>query len=121
MMMKYFFTCLVFWALCSCSAPAAETDTNKDEKSTESNRFPTLGTDALSIETIETEHGWGYHILKDGRPFIRQYNIPSIPGNQGFDTAEKAEKAARFIMDKINRGQMPPSTNRAELDSLGLL
>ena len=68
-MVKYFFTCLVFSALCSCSAPAVETDTTKDEKSTESNRFPTVGTDALSIETIETEHGWGYHILKDGRAF----------------------------------------------------
>jgi hypothetical protein len=75
----------------------------------------------FSYETIENENGWGYNILLDGKLFIRQPNIPSIPGNKGFSDEEKAKKVAEFITYKIQNGIMPPSTNKQELDSLGVL
>lgn len=75
----------------------------------------------FSYETIQNENGWGYNILLDGKLFIRQPNIPSIPGNKGFADEEKAKKVAEFITHKIQNGIMPPSTNKQELDSLGVL
>ncbi|MCH2023524.1 MAG: DUF4907 domain-containing protein [Saprospiraceae bacterium] len=91
----------------------------KKEKTTED----TLKTKEVvfSIQTIENENGWGYIILKNEKPFIRQPNIPSIAGNKGFDTEKKAEIVAKFIVFKIQNGIMPPSTNKNELDSLGVL
>ena len=75
----------------------------------------------FSIQTIKNDNGWGYNILQNNKPFIRQPNIPSMPGNKGFATEQKAEIVAKYILFKIQNGIMPPSTNKTELDSLGVL
>jgi len=61
---------------------------------------------------------YGYEILINGKPFIRQKNIPGIPGSTGFKRKEDAEKAAKLVLKKINAGIMPPSIDKHELDSM---
>ncbi|MDB5203561.1 MAG: hypothetical protein JWQ27_2970 [Ferruginibacter sp.] len=65
--------------------------------------------------------GYGYDILRNGKVYIHQPMIPALPGNQGFSTAAQAQKAAEFVLYKINQQIMPPSVTAEELDSLGLL
>lgn len=64
--------------------------------------------------------GWGYDLLKEGKRFIHQPCIPAIPGQKGFSNEEEAYKTGRFVLDKIERGQMPPSISVDELKSLGI-
>lgn len=75
----------------------------------------------LSINVIETEHGFGYEILRSGQKYIYQPTIPAVGGNKGFSTKEKAETAAKYVAYKISNNVMPPSVSPNELDSLGVL
>ena len=64
---------------------------------------------------------FGYLILLNGSPMIRQPNIPGLPGNAGFQDAQKAEKTAGLVLLKIRKNIMPPAVTSEELDSLGVL
>ena len=57
----------------------------------------------------------------DGKLFIRQPSVPSLPGNRGFSTQAKARKAAQLMVDKIRNGQMPPSLTKEEMKKANLL
>lgn len=74
----------------------------------------------LKFELIPSENDtWGYKILLDNNPIILQPNKPGLPGNAGFKTKEKAQKVAELAINKIRKGQMPPTITIQELDSLG--
>ncbi len=76
----------------------------------------------LSFEIISfTENSYGYNILKNGKIYIHQPHVPAMAGNQGFRTKKQAEKAAEFVMFKIQQNIIPPTVTSFELDSLGLL
>lgn len=81
--------------------------------------------DASPVYTIITveypETGWGYQILEDGKLAIDQKHIPAIQGYKGFDSKEKAEKTAEFVVDKMKKGIFPPTLSEAELQNLGVL
>lgn len=61
---------------------------------------------------------YGYEILINGKTFIRQKNIPGLPGLTGFKRKEDAEKAAHLVLKKLTAGIMPPSIDKYELDSM---
>ena len=61
---------------------------------------------------------YGYDILVKNKILIHQQNIPGMPGNKGFPVKADAEKVARLVIKKIQRGMMPPTMERKELDSL---
>lgn len=61
---------------------------------------------------------WGYNILVDNRLTIHQPSIPSLPGNDGFKTKESAEKVAKLVIEKMKKGEMPPSIDEKELKKL---
>lgn len=74
---------------------------------------------ALEYRIIDAPNGtFGYDILSNGRLFVHQTNLPGRPGIEGCRTREEAERLAAFVMDKIRRGEMPPSVTQEELDSL---
>src|SRR4051812_22678453 len=52
----------------------------------------------VTVNTVENTEGeangtWGYQILLEGKVYITQPGIPSVPGNNGFKTEAKARKA----------------------------
>jgi hypothetical protein len=63
-------------------------------------------------------HGFGYNIYISTTMYVHQPNIPAVAGNNGFATAEKAQRAGEFIVYKIRNNIMPPSVTPQELDSL---
>lgn len=74
-----------------------------------------------SFRVVEGENGWGYQIYEDSAMRINQMHIPSIPGTKGFDSKEKAEKAARYVVNEMNKGVFPPTVNAEILKKIGAI
>jgi len=64
---------------------------------------------------------WGYDIMVDNRMKIHQPCIPGLPGNEGFKTKTGAEKVARLVISKIEKGEMPPTITADELKKLNAI
>ncbi|MEP6795191.1 MAG: DUF4907 domain-containing protein [Saprospiraceae bacterium] len=58
---------------------------------------------------------FGYNIFIDGKIYIEQQTIPAVAGNHGFATKEDAEKIALLAIEKLKRGEVPPSITVEEL------
>ena len=68
---------------------------------------------------IRNDNGtYGYEIFVDDRKIISQRHSPVIAGNEGFESAEQAGSVADLVIKKIETGDMPPTINRFELDSI---
>jgi len=63
-------------------------------------------------------HTYGYDISINNKLLIHQPNIPGMEGNKGFEKKSDAEKVARLVIKKIQKGIMPPTVEKKELDSL---
>jgi hypothetical protein len=75
-----------------------------------------------SIKIISSlNNTWGYDILKNTKTLIHQTCIPSVGGNEGFKSKSDAEKVAQFVIEKLKKGEMPPSVTNDELKSLKVL
>lgn len=134
--MKYFL--ILTLALVSCSeaekpeevieskigghqAPVEMTNVNSTEVLDSITEEIKTSSGSFSYTVIESDHGYGYQINKDGVMLINQKHIPSIPGVKGFETKEKATIAAKFILQQVEKGNFPPTVNRQILDSLKVL
>jgi len=75
----------------------------------------------LTARIIDAPNGtFGYEVLSDGALFVRQTNLPGRPGLNGCPTREQAEKLSTLVIEKIQRGEMPPSVTQDELKAFGL-
>ncbi len=61
-------------------------------------------------------NGWGYDILRDGRPFYHQNIIPGISGNRAFQSKEDALAVGNVIYRRIVAGQAPTITEKEMRD-----
>lgn len=61
------------------------------------------------------EHTYGYDVFADGRLMIHQTSLPALLGNVGFETTEAATKVALLVIDKIKKGEMPPTVSIDEM------
>jgi hypothetical protein len=78
---------------------------------------------------LKAESGWGYKIyvgaesnrdtLSD-RLYIRQENVPGLPGKHRFSSETDALRVANLVIWKISSGRQPIIAAR-ELDSLGIV
>ena len=74
-----------------------------------------------SYKVVEGENGWGYQIFSGSTMQINQMHVPSVPGVKGFETQEKAETTAQYILNEVEKGNFPPTVSPEVLDSLGVL
>ena len=44
-----------------------------------------------------------------------------MPGNEGFKTKADAEKVAQLVIDKIRKGEMPPTVTIKEMKKLKVI
>lgn len=100
---------------------------NPQEAATRSSSAPALpaaGTHqhaALTAQVIDAPHGtFGYEVYSNGKLFVRQTNLPGRPGVDGCATREQAQKLSALVIEKIQRGEMPPTVSNNELTALGL-
>lgn len=68
------------------------------------------------IENIN--HTFGYDIYVGGKLFIHQTSIPSLSGNDGFSIRTDAKKTAKLVIEKIKKGEVPPTITYEELEKI---
>lgn len=84
--------------------------------------LPALKDTELTFILIEAPNGThGYEIMSNGHLVIRQTNLPGQAGVEGARTKEDAERLATLVIDKLRRGEMPPTVHDEELRALGLI
>ena len=64
---------------------------------------------------------FGYNIYAEGRMMIHQASVPSLPGNEGFTTKAAAIKVAQLALQKIQKGEMPPTITLEEMKNLNAI
>lgn len=64
---------------------------------------------------------FGYDIYADVRKIIHQASVPALPGNEGFKTKVNASKVAQLVIDKIKKGEMPPTISIEEMKKLRVI
>ena len=76
----------------------------------------------LTYKIIDAaNYTFGYDVFTNGRLMVHQTSIPAMPGNEGFKTKEDAAKVAELVMQKIERGEMPPNVSVDELKALKVI
>ena len=88
-------------------------------------KFPAAGTYAntkLTYKIIDAPNKtFGYDVYADYKLMIHQNSIPALPGNEGFKTKADTEKVALPVIDKIRKGEMPPTVSVDELKELKVI
>ena len=117
----YFFICSIIFV--SCNEQPKKSENSNSESETKPRFEPqqktaNYSTQLFLVDSLNPKAGFGYNVLVDGKIFVHQPSIPSIPGNQTFSSKEKAELVANLVMLKLKNNIMPPSVSKNELDSL---
>jgi len=68
--------------------------------------------------TGNEQNGYGYDVFEGTKVFIRQPNIPGLPGHKGFTTKNDGEKTASLVIRILSNNIMPPTVSRHELENL---
>ena len=115
--MKKIITCLVviFTTVCMHAQQQPKQENTAAQASTSINT-------KLSYEIIDApNHTYGYDVFADGKLLIHQTSIPALPGNEGCKTKADASKVAQLVINKINKGQMPPTVTIEEMQKLKVI
>ena len=64
---------------------------------------------------------FGYDVFANGKLLIHQATIPGMPGNNAFVTKKDASKVAGLVMEKLQKGMMPPTVTKEELQKLKVI
>ena len=76
-------------------------------------------TNKFSYSIISSEaNTWGYIITKNGKNYINQTTIPSLPGTKGFASKEDAGKVAKLVIRKLKIKNDLPTISKEELTQL---
>jgi len=76
----------------------------------------------ITIKIIPSvKRTFGYDIILYGRTLVHQPNIPSLPGNEGFTTKERAKTVTEFVVKKIRKNEMPPAVTIEDLKNMYVL
>lgn len=112
------FSLAIFFALC-IQAQQPKQPENSAVK------IPAAGTytnSKLTYKIIDAPgHTYCYDVLADGRLMIHQTSVPGLPGNKGFKTKADAEKVAKLVISKMQKGEMPPTVSIAEMQKLKVI
>jgi hypothetical protein len=66
-------------------------------------------------------HTYGYDIFSDGKLLIHQPSVPGMSGNEGFKSKQSSEKVAQLVINKVKKGEMPPTVTKEELQKLNAI
>ena len=77
---------------------------------------------SMHFRTISARGGtYGYDIVSGDKILIHQQTIPGIAGLTGFKRTIDAKKVARLVLNKLNKGIMPPTVAKADLEKLKIM
>ena len=107
-----------YHAFCTIPVVSARPDSNAA-------KFPETSAYAntkLTYKIIDApNHTYGYDVFGDGKLMIHQTSVPALPGNEGFKTKDDATKVALLVIEKIRKGEMPPTISIDEMKTLSVI
>ena len=116
------------WLLVSCTSITmlfAQAPPAPAQSDSSAAKFPAASAHAntkLTYKVIDApKQTYGYDVFADGRPMIHQTSAPALPGNEGFKTKEDATKVALLVIEKIKKGEMPPTISIDEMKKLKVI
>jgi len=90
--------------------------------SPESAEAPAYANTMITYQIIDApDHTYGYDVFGNGALMIHQTSIPDLTGNEGFKTKEDASIIALLVIEKIRKGEMPPTISIDEMKNLGVI
>ena len=88
-------------------------------------KFPAEGTHTktrLTYKIIDAPNNtFCYDVFADGKLMIHQTSVPGLSGNEGFKTKGNAEKVAQLVINKIKKGEMPPTVSIDEMKKINVI
>ena len=113
-------SCCMSMTMLSAQAPSAAAQ--PDSSAAKSPAASAYANTKLTYKIINApKHTCGYDVFADGRLMIHQTSAPALPGNEGLKTKEDATKVALLVIDKIKKGEMPPTVSIDEMKKLKLI
>jgi hypothetical protein len=117
--MKHFFlliACFVSLSMSAQTNAVQNTDVSRQSKADSHKNA------SYTYTIIPSENKtWGYDIYMEKRLYIHQPSVPGLPGNEGFKTKADAEKVAKLVIEKIKKGEMPPTVSIEDMKKLKVL
>ena len=119
------FAALILFCCVSITMLFAQAPSAPAQSVSSAAKFPAASAYAntkLTYKIIDaSKHTYGYDVLADGQLAIHQTSVPALPGNEGFKTKEDATKVALLVIEKIKKGEMPPTISTAEMKKLNVI
>lgn len=98
------------------SHPLSQSQTQSSKTFPPSGKFASSN---LRYKIISTPNNtFGYDIYAGNHLAIHQSSVPGLPGNNGFKIKAAAIKVAELVMQKIRKGEMPPTVTLEEMKQL---
>jgi hypothetical protein len=117
--MKQVMLCII--AILFITSVHAQQQTDNDNTA----KFPAAGVytnTKLTYKIIDAANKtFGYDVYANGKLMIHQKSIPAMPGNEGFKTKSDAGKVAQLVINKIKKGEMPPTVSVEEMKKLNVI
>ena len=89
-------------------------------KPKENSKTTGVSTPVVSFELIKYNQGWGYKVYVNSKLYITQDLIPCVSGNNPFKNSADAQKVANLVVQKIEKGILPPTIALNELIELNV-
>lgn len=107
--------------LFSCDSNPEDTRSSSENSVKRPQETATSSSKKSFLAIYDENLGWGYQIYSGTKVVIDQKHIPALNGMYGFQTRGQAERAAQFIIERMEAGDPRPSVSPQELDSLGCI
>ena len=113
-------SCCMSMTMLFAQAPSAPAQ--KDSSAANFPKASAYANTKLTYKIIDApKHTYCYDVFADGRLMIHQPSAPALPGNEGFRTKADATKVALLAIDKIKKGEMPPTISIDEMKKLKVI
>ena len=116
---------LIFFQCLTITLLFAQTPSTPTQPDSSAAKFPEASAytnTSLTYKIIDAPNNtFCYDVFADGRLMIHQTSAPGLPGNEGLKTKEDAEKVAQLVIDKIKKGEMPPTVSIDEMKKLKVI
>lgn len=91
----------------------------KNGQEVKSEKLNTPSNIKLSYKIIKSiNNTYCYDVYANGKMMIHQPSVPGLSGNEGFKTKLAAQQVAQLVINKIKKGEMPPSVTIDEMKKL---
>ena len=114
-----FLLCFIFFSLAMIIKPQAQIKQSQQAHNSETVSANEVLHTKFSYKIIDAPNKtFGYDVYAGDHKIIHQTSVPALPSNKGFTTTTAAKKIAQLVIEKIKKGEMPPTVTVEEMKKL---